>query len=101
MASPLDIGKSERSDFLVNAPRGRHGIGVTEATEEDWQAFYTATDELPSKIPGLNKVTYGRLLTPNVGGAQRDFGVCMEMTDEEARRVYGEHPAHDEWLPAL
>ncbi len=73
---------------------------IDEATEEDWQAFYAATDELPSQIPGLNRVTYGKLLTPNVGGAERDFGVCMEMTDEEARRVYGEHPAHDAWVEA-
>jgi hypothetical protein len=71
---------------------------IAEATEADWQAFYTATDELPSKIPGLNKVTHGKLLTPNVGDAQRDYGVCMEMTDEAARKAYGEHPAHDEWV---
>ena len=71
---------------------------IAEATEADWEAFYTATDELPSKIPGLNKVTHGRLLTPNVGDAQRDYAVCMEMTDEAARQAYGEHPAHAEWV---
>jgi hypothetical protein len=72
---------------------------IAEATEADWQAFYTATDELPSKIPGLNRVTHGRLLTPNVGdNTPRDYGVCMEMTDEAARQVYGEHPAHTEWV---
>lgn len=71
---------------------------IAEATEADWQAFYTATNELPSKIPGLNKVTHGKLLTPNVGNAQRDYGVCMEMTDEAARQAYGEHPAHAEWV---
>jgi hypothetical protein len=71
---------------------------IAEATEADWQAFYTATDELPSKIPGLNRVTHGKLLTPNVGDAQRDYGVCMEMTDEAARAAYGEHPAHAEWV---
>lgn len=72
---------------------------IAEATEEDWQAFYTATDELPSKIPGLNKVTHGRLLTPNVGdNTPRDYGVCMEMTDQDARQLYGEHPAHTEWV---
>ena len=71
---------------------------IAEATEADWQAFNTATNELPSKIPGLNKVTYGKLLTPNVGDAQRDYGVCMEMTDEAARKAYGEHAAHAEWV---
>jgi hypothetical protein len=71
---------------------------IAEATEADWQAFYTATDELPSKIPGLNKVTHGKLLTPDVDEAQRDYGVCMEMTDEAARKAYGEHPAHAEWV---
>ena len=71
---------------------------IAEAAEADWQAFYAATDELPSKIPGLNKVTHGKLLTPNVGDARRDYGACMEMTDEAARKAYGEHPAHDEWV---
>ena len=73
---------------------------IAEATEADWQAFYAATDELPSKIAGLNKVTHGKLLTPNVGDAQRDYGVCMEMTDEAARTAYGEDPAHAEWVEA-
>jgi butyrate kinase len=73
---------------------------IAAATEADWQAFYTATDELPSKIPGLNGVSRGRLLTPIVGGAQRDYAVCMEMSDEVARTAYGEHPAHAEWVEA-
>lgn len=71
---------------------------IAEATEADWEAFYTATDELPSKIPGLNRVTHGKLLTPNVGDAQRDYGVCMEMTDEAALQAYADHPAHAEWV---
>jgi hypothetical protein len=71
---------------------------IAEATEADWQAFYTATNELPSKIPGLNKVTHGKLLTPDVGDTRRDYAVCMEMTDEAARQAYGEHPAHAAWV---
>ena len=73
---------------------------VEEATDEDWQAFFAATDELPSQIPGLNSVTHGKLTTPNVGGTERDYGVCMAMTDEAARTVYGDHPAHDTWVEA-
>jgi hypothetical protein len=73
---------------------------VEEATDEDWQVFFAATDELPSQIPGLNSVTHGKLTTPNVGGAERDYGVCMAMTDEAARTVYGEHPAHGTWVEA-
>ena len=71
---------------------------IAEATEADWEAFSTATNELPSKIPGLNKVTHGRLLSPNVGDAERDHAVCMEMTDEAALTAYAEHPAHAEWV---
>jgi hypothetical protein len=71
---------------------------IAEATEADWQAFYMATDELPSKIPGLNKITHGKLVASSVGDAERDYGACMEMTDEAARQAYGEHPAHDEWV---
>ena len=73
---------------------------IAEAPDADWQAFRAATNELPSKIPGLNKVTHGKLLTPDVGGTQRDYGVCMEMTDEAAREAYGSHPAHDGWVEA-
>jgi hypothetical protein len=71
---------------------------IAEATEADWQAFYTATNELPSKISGLNRVTHGKLLSPNVGDAQRDYAVCMEMTDEAALRAYADHPAHAAWV---
>lgn len=73
---------------------------IAEATDEEWQAFKTATDELPGKILGLNYVSHGNLLTRDVGNAERDYGVCMGMTDEAARTVYGEHPAHEEWVEA-
>lgn len=72
---------------------------IEEATEADWQAFYKATDELPGKIPGLNKVWYGKLRRPlRVGEATRQFGVCMELDDEAALKVYADHPAHTDWV---
>lgn len=94
---------------------------VAEATDADWQAFFKATDELPGKIPGLNKVWYGKLvrpmsvLTTSDSGARkklaagekdvtapinrlvREWGVCMEMDSAEALKVYADHPAHKEW----
>ena len=97
---PQPAAKSEPAPAAVES-KLMHCFAFTaiaEATEADWQAFYTATNELPSKIPGLNKVTHGKLLTPNVGDTQRDYGVCMEMTDQAARQAYGEHPAHEEWV---
>lgn len=93
---------------------------VETATEADWQAFFKATDELPKKIPGLHRVWYGRLLKPlpifttdaetrkklaagekqvtgPVQRLMREWGVCMEMENEAALKVYADHPAHKEW----
>lgn len=93
---------------------------VESASEADWQAFFKATDELPSKIPGLRRVWYGKLRVPlailttdaatrkklaagekDVTGPitrlMRQWGVCMEMDDEAALKVYADHPAHKAW----
>lgn len=41
LSYPVEIAKSERPDFLVDA---HHGIEVTEATEEDWQRELTESE---------------------------------------------------------
>ena len=77
---------------------------IAEATQDDWTAFDKASDELPDKIPGLNKVWRGKLRRPfnayNSEGAKRvrEHGVCMELDDEDALDVYADHPAHTEWI---
>lgn len=77
---------------------------ISEATDADWEAFKKATDELPGKIPGLNKVWHGKLRRPynnyNSSGDKsvREYGVCMELDDEDALSVYADHPAHTEWV---
>jgi hypothetical protein len=96
---------------------------IDTATDADWQAFYKATDALPSKIPGVSKVWYGKLLRPlpqfstdaetrkklqagekDVTGPvtmrQRQAGVCMEMAGEAALKDYAAHPYHKEWEAA-
>ncbi|HTM50279.1 MAG TPA: hypothetical protein VL285_16415 [Bryobacteraceae bacterium] len=93
---------------------------IDTATDADWQAFYKATDQLPSKIPGISRVWYGKLraplnifnTTPEVskqlrGGAGkasgevtlrvRKSGVCMEMENEGTLKTYTTHPFHKEW----
>jgi len=93
---------------------------VETATEGDWNAFYKATDELPGKIPGLLKVWHGKLtrelaifgtdretfkklaagekdVTGPVTRRMRTYGVCMELADDAALKVYAGHPAHKEW----
>ncbi len=93
---------------------------VESATEAEWQAFFKATDELPGKIPGLHRVWYGKLRLPltilvtdaatrkklaagekdvtgPVNRVLRQWGVCMEMADEAALKVYADHPAHKAW----
>lgn len=68
---------------------------IAAATQADWDAFYKATDELPSKIPGLSKVWVGKLRRPYL---EREHGVCMEMDNEETLKAYASHPAHDAWV---
>lgn len=86
-----------------------HCFAFTEidgASDDDWKAFFKATDELPDKIDGLNKVWYGKLRRPlsqyNRDGKQsvRQWGVCMEMKDQAALTAYGEHDAHADWVKA-
>ncbi len=79
---------------------------VDDATDADWEAFQEATDELPSKIDGLNKVWLGKLRrTQTIYGKtgeakERKNGVCMEMDDEAALETYADHVAHREWEKA-
>lgn len=73
---------------------------LPDATEADWEAFYKATDELPSKLKGLQKVWVGKLrapakLTPN--GEPREYGACMLFDGPEALAEYDEHAAHRAW----
>ncbi len=96
---------------------------VETATDSDWKAFYAATDQLPSKVPGVLRVWYGPLARPlgilgtdretskKLAGGEtgvtgpvtrnvRKHGVCMEMRDEAALKAYADHPYHKEWVAA-
>ena len=84
-----------------------HCFAFTElegASEDEWNAFFKATDELPDKVEGLNKVWYGKLRRPlsqyNREGKQtvRQWGVCMELDSAQALTKYDEHPAHSDWI---
>lgn len=75
---------------------------ISEATEADWDAFYEASDELPSKIDGLHRIWVGKLTERAAVSQQvklgRTYGACMEFTDEAALATYTTHPAHAAWL---
>lgn len=98
---------------------------IETATEAEWKAFYAATDQLPSKIPGISKVWAGKLVRPlnqfaiadpeaakklREGGKDvpaakvnrnvRAYGVCMEMAGEDALKAYPTAPYHKEWMAA-
>lgn len=74
---------------------------VSGASQSDWNDFYKKTDALPSKVPGVSKVWYGKLARPlDAGGAERQYGVCMEMDSEAALKAYASHPYHAEWMAA-
>lgn len=97
---------------------------IKEATPEQWNAFFKATDALPKQIKGVKSVSYGKLLAPlsqyqvtvdaetrkkmmagdtvkgDIKRVTRDWGVCMEMADEAARKAYAEQPYHKTWTEA-
>jgi hypothetical protein len=98
---------------------------IKEATPEQWQAFFKASDELPNKIKGIKKVWYGKLANPlgqtsvtqmdqdsrkkytggdkvnaEVQRTPRDWGMCMEMTNLEALKAYDGDPFHNTWTAA-
>ncbi len=96
---------------------------VESATDAEWKAFQKATDELPDKIPGLTRVWHGKLRVPlaqyttdaatrkKLGAGEKDvpgpvnrvnrqYGVCMEMSDEATLKSYAAHPAHADWVKA-
>ena len=68
---------------------------IAEATQADWQAFDKATDALPGKISGLEKVWHGKLRRPYL---KREHGVCMQFKDEAALTAYAENAAHADWM---
>ena len=96
------------SDATAGEKKLMHCFAFTEiesATDADWTAFMKATNELPDKIEGLEKVWVGKLRRPlrQYGRNQdeprmRQSGVCMEMADEAALEVYATHPAHSDWV---
>ena len=76
---------------------------IAEATDADWKAFFKATDELPAKIEGLQKVWAGKLTAPrklHPSAPPREYGVCMLLDDAEALQKYASDPGHDEWIKA-
>ena len=76
---------------------------LDDAEEADWKAWYEATDALPDKINGLEKVWYGKLKRPlrqyNREGKEnyRQWAACMLFKDQAALERYAENEAHDDW----
>ena len=98
---------------------------VKDATPADWEAFYKVSDALPDKIKGISKVWYGKLASPlsqvavgkiddatlksfragdsvnaPVTRMAREYGMCMEMTDESVLKAYATDPYHKTWVEA-
>ena len=77
-----------------------HGFlftAVDKAPDADWQAFFKATDALPSKIPVVKHVWYSKLGRPI---DERTWGVCMHLVGAGARAAYAAAPYHAEWEAA-
>jgi Stress responsive A/B Barrel Domain len=72
---------------------------IESATPAEWDAFYKASDALPGKIPGLGHVWVGKLSRPlKVGDAVRQYGACMEFSDEGALKAYAVSAGRKEWM---
>lgn len=117
----------------INLNAGEKGVmhcftfsTVEAATPADWEAFAKATDELPSKIPGLLHLMHGKLARPlglmmpsapmdeettkkyrageavqaTVKTLRRQHGVCMHFKDEDSFKAYGKNEAHAAWSKA-
>lgn len=97
---------------------------VKSASQADWDAFFKASDAMPSKIKGVSKVWYGKLASPlsqytvqaqgeaqqkirageaapaTVTRTPRDWGMCMEMDGPDALKAYAADPYHATWVAA-
>ncbi len=72
---------------------------IEGATAADWDAFYKASDALPGKVPGLLHVWAGKLSHPQrVGDAVRQYGACMEFSDQAALKAYADSAGRKEWF---
>lgn len=92
-----------------------------EATEADFKAYYSATDQLTKDFKGIKRVWYGKLRAPlnqyrldpaaakqlsptndkaegaTVTRVRREHGTCFEFADTAAWQAYEKHPAHEAW----
>ena len=74
---------------------------LPKAAEADWSAFFKATDDLPGKIDGLERVWVGKLRAPqkfNPNAGPREYGVCMLMDGPDTLKAYASHPARAAWV---
>ncbi len=95
---------------------------IASASTADWDAYYKATSELPTKIKGIKYAWAGKLARPQSlpalvipdaeqrkkmmadgkGNAdftvnKREYGSCMVFNDEAAFKAYADDPAHKSW----
>jgi len=97
---------------------------IKDASTADWDAFFKASDALPSKVKGITHIWYGKLASPlsqyNIdakGDAQqklrageatpvtaqrvpRDWGMCMEMAGPDTLKAYDTDQYHKTWTDA-
>ncbi len=116
------------SGLLAGEKHMMHCFAFTakpEATPADWEAFYKATDEMPSKMPMVKMVWAGKLRNPlaqftidaearkqfnattttaTVPATRlvRQYGACLAMENDGAAtlKAYTAHPYHKVWTAA-
>ena len=97
---------------------------IAEATQAEWDAFEKASNDMPKMIPGITRIWVGKLARPlnivsgsdaadrkrvaagekDVAGKlvlqKREYGMCIEMKDEETLKTYPKHAYHKVWSEA-
>jgi len=70
------------------------------ATEEEWEEIKKVALALPSKIPGLLKLTIGKNISPARAGVYT-YGLSSTFADEPSLRAYGPHDEHQALVKKL
>lgn len=96
-----------------------------DATPADWEAFYKATDAMPSQMPMIKMVWVGKLRNPlaqfapdaetrkqfnattntatgTINRNMRQYGACLAMDNggADTLKAYTAHPYHKTWTAA-
>ena len=69
------------------------------APKTEIAAFADGLAALPDQVPGIRAFRFGP--DARLGGGNEDFAIVADFDDEDAFRLYAEHPAHRHLIATL